>query len=70
MNKTLLILRNDFINVISRRSFYLTLFLVPLISFIVFSIIATLGKGMPSLMQDLFTYRPQTLLMVMSIKAG
>lgn len=55
MNKTLLILRNDFINVISRRSFYLTLFLVPLISFIVFSIIATLGKGMPSLMQDLFT---------------
>lgn len=45
MSKTLLILKNEFINVVTRRSFLLTLFLLPLMSFVILLIVSGLQKS-------------------------
>lgn len=45
MNKTLIILKNELITVVTRRSYMLTLILVPLIPFVVFTIIGALGAN-------------------------
>lgn len=45
MSKTWLILKNEFISVVFRRSFILTLFLLPLVSFIVVLIIGGIQKS-------------------------
>jgi ABC-2 type transport system permease protein len=45
MNKTWLVLKNEFINTVSRRSFLLTLILVPLIPALVLGAISLIGGG-------------------------
>ncbi len=45
MNKTLLILKNEFITVVTRRSFILTLVLIPLIGFVITFAVGALQKG-------------------------
>jgi ABC-2 type transport system permease protein len=45
MNRTLLVLKNEFITVVIRRSFWLTLVLVPTISFLVVALVSYLEKG-------------------------
>ncbi len=45
MNKTLLVLKNEFITVVSRRSFILTLVLIPLIGFVITLAVGALQKG-------------------------
>ncbi len=45
MNKTLLVLKNEFISVVRRRSFILTLILIPLIGFLITLGVSLLQKG-------------------------
>ncbi len=45
MNKTLLVLKNEFITVVTRRSFILTLVLIPLIGFLVTLAVGALQSG-------------------------
>ena len=45
MNKTLLVLKNEIISVVFRRSFWLTLILLPAVSFIVLMIVSALQKS-------------------------
>ncbi len=45
MNKTLLVLKNEFITVVTRRSFILTLVLIPLIGFVITFAVGALQKG-------------------------
>lgn len=45
MSKTLLVLKNEFIQVVFRRSFILTLILIPLIGFIITFVVSGLQKG-------------------------
>lgn len=45
MNKTLLVLKNEFISVVKRRSFILTLVLIPLIGFLITLGISALQQG-------------------------
>jgi len=45
MNKTLLVLRNEFIEVVTRRSFILTLILIPLIGFIITLVVSGLQNS-------------------------
>ncbi len=45
MNKTLLVLKNEFITVVTRRSFILTLILIPLIGFVITLAVGALQKG-------------------------
>lgn len=44
MNKTLLVLKNEFLNIVTRRSFLLTLILLPVSSFIIILIISGIQK--------------------------
>lgn len=50
MNKMLLVLKNELRTVVLRRSFFLTLFLVPVIASLVFAIFATIGEDEPTSM--------------------
>ncbi len=45
MNKALLVLKNEFITVVTRRSFILTLVLIPLIGFVITLAVGALQKG-------------------------
>jgi ABC-2 type transport system permease protein len=45
MDKTILVLRNEFIQVVARRSFILTLILIPLIGFIIMLVVSGLSQG-------------------------
>ncbi len=45
MNKTLLVLKNEFITVVTRRSFILSLVLIPLIGFVITLAVGALQKG-------------------------
>lgn len=45
MNKSLLVLKNDFISVVTRKSFLLTLVLLPLTSFIILLVVSGIQKG-------------------------
>jgi hypothetical protein len=42
MAKILLVLKNEFVQVVLRRSFFLTLILIPLIGFIITLVVASL----------------------------
>jgi ABC-2 type transport system permease protein len=44
MNKILLIFKNELISVVTRRSFLLTLILVPLVPFLILTILGSIGK--------------------------
>ncbi len=55
MSKIGLVLRNEFISVVNRRSFILTLFLLPLMSFIIVMIIGGLQKNSGSAANELLT---------------
>ncbi|TLN25224.1 hypothetical protein FDZ74_02550, partial [bacterium] len=48
MNKMLLVLKNEFKTVVFRKSFFLTLFLVPIIASVVFAIFGTMGDSQPT----------------------
>jgi ABC-2 type transport system permease protein len=45
MHKTFLVLKNEFISVVMRRSFWLTLILLPAVSFIVLMVVSALQKS-------------------------
>lgn len=47
MKKTLLVLKNEFRTVVFRKSFFLTLFLVPIIASVVFAIFGSIGDSQP-----------------------
>jgi ABC-2 type transport system permease protein len=53
--KTLLVLKNEFISTVTRKSFLFTLFLLPLVSFIVVLVIASLGQGGLQPVRELFS---------------
>jgi len=48
MNKMLLVLKNEFRTVVLRKSFIITLFLIPIISSIAFAIFGTIGSSQPT----------------------
>ncbi len=48
MNKMLLVLQNEFRTVVFRKSFFLTLFLVPIIGSLVFAIFGSMGDSQPT----------------------
>ncbi|GAP14026.1 ABC-type Na+ efflux pump, permease component [Longilinea arvoryzae] len=50
MNKMLLVLKNEFRTVVFRKSFFLTLFLVPIIATVVFTIFGSIGGDQPTSM--------------------
>ncbi len=54
MNKTLLIFKNELITVISRRSYFLTLLLVPLISIILVQVLSSLGSDTTQAIGQIF----------------
>ena len=45
MKKTFLVLRNEFIGVVTRRSYILTLILIPLIGFLIMAVVSALQNG-------------------------
>lgn len=59
MNKIWLVLKNEFISVVTRRSFLLTLFLLPLMSFIILLVVSGIQKSTGTdgseLMENFFT---------------
>jgi len=55
MNKTWLVLKNEFITTVSRRSFIITLFFVPVVSAIIAIVISTLGKDTPQVVSQIFS---------------
>ncbi len=62
MNKTLLVFKNEFINTISRRSFIITLFLIPLVSFLVFTGISLAQNKAPGLVGQVFSPTPKSVV--------
>lgn len=48
MNKMLLVLKNEFRTVVLRKSFIITLFLIPIIGSVAFAIFGTIGSGQPT----------------------
>jgi ABC-2 type transport system permease protein len=53
MSKTLLVLRNEFISIVTRRSFLVTLLLLPLVSFVITLIISGIQKSTGSNPQEI-----------------
>jgi ABC-2 type transport system permease protein len=62
MNKTLLVFKNEFINTITRRSFIITLFLIPLVSFLVFTGISLAQNKAPGLVGQVFSPTPKSVV--------
>lgn len=55
MNKIILVLKNELVAVTARRSFVLTLLLVPVISFVVFFVLSALNRNTPDLLTSVFS---------------
>lgn len=58
MNKTLLVLKNEFITIISRRSFLLTLVLVPLIPAVIMLVISSMSQKTSSAVGQIISGPP------------
>jgi ABC-2 type transport system permease protein len=58
MDKILLILKNELITVVTRRSFLLTLILVPLVPFVVITILNSIGKENAQAVGQIFSGSP------------
>ncbi|MDX9864622.1 MAG: ABC transporter permease [Anaerolineaceae bacterium] len=65
MNKFLLVFQHELKTILNRRSFLLTLFLVPLVAFIVITLVTRLGGGAPteSVVEDLLTAPEERTIM-------
>jgi ABC-2 type transport system permease protein len=61
MNKTLLVMKNEVIVTIARRSFLLTAFGVPILSFIVLSVVSFLNRSAPDTLTGLLVPPVETL---------
>lgn len=59
MNKTLLILKYELITVLTRRSFLITLFIIPAISALILLVVSALGKDTRNSIGEIFSPAPQ-----------
>ncbi|MCJ7695671.1 MAG: hypothetical protein MUO40_09625, partial [Anaerolineaceae bacterium] len=64
MNKTWVVFKNDLVNIIARRSFLLTLILVPLVPAILVGLIGTLGEDQKTqVVQNVFNPTANQVIM-------
>lgn len=61
MNKTWLVLKNEFLTTVLRRSFLITLFGLPLVGAIIFGVVGMINRDQPGQVAAMFSPAPDTL---------